>query len=280
MHPIFLKLGPLEIRWYGVLIAIGFLAAIGLASKRVKGTGLDPEVVPSVGFWMMAGGFAMARVFYVVQNWREYAAHPIEIIRIDHGGIVYYGGLIGGVLATIIFARVRKMNFWQIADLMTPSLVLAHAFGRLGCFMNGCCYGTACNHFWGVQFPVTTVADWGPGAPYGPVHPTQLYEAAFLFYFCVALIFIDRLKKFQGQTFSTYAMIYSMFRFTVEFWRGDVPRFSHLTSAQWLSLFIFFVAWWWLARNRKLWALARRAERLSQINNVQGLKKDSGARNG
>ena len=272
MHPLFFKIGPLEIRWYGVMIAIGFLAAVGLASKRVKMAGLEPEVVPNLSFWIMVGGFAAARAFYVIQNWRDYASHPVEILRIDHGGIVYFGGLIGGTLATILYARFRKLDFWKLADLMTPSLVLAHAFGRVGCFLNGCCYGAACTLPWGVEYPFTTVAGWGPGAPIGPVHPTQLYEAAFLFYLCAALIFIDWSKKFQGQTLASYGLLYSIFRFIIEFWRGDVPRHVHLTVAQWISLMIFTVSWWWLTQRRKACAAARRAALLSE---VQKLKEQS-----
>lgn len=272
MHPLFLRMGPLELRWYGVLIAIGFLAAVWLATRRAGRAGFDPDLVPSLSFWIMIGAFAMARALYVILNWREYAAHPIEIIRIDHGGIVYYGGLIGGTLATIVYAKVRRMDFFQLADLMMPSLALAHGFGRLGCFMNGCCYGKACTLPWGVEFPASTVAGWGLGAPVGAVHPTQLYEAAFLFYLCVSLMFIDRTKKFNGQTFASYGLLYSLFRFIVEFWRGDVPRMEGLTIAQWISIAIFLGCWWWLTRKRKQWA----ASRVAQIRaEAEKLKADS-----
>lgn len=275
MNPVFWKVGSLEIRWYGIMIAIGFLAAVGLAVKRAKKTGFDAELVPNLSFWIILGGFTMARALYVILNWQNYVSHPIEIIRIDHGGIVYYGGLVGGALATFLYARRRKISFWRLADLMTPSLVLAHAFGRVGCFINGCCYGRACSLPWGVEYAITTVVGWGPGAPIGPVHPTQLYEAAFLFYLCVALIFIDATKKFQGQTLASYGLLYSMFRFCVEFWRGDVPRFSNLTVAQWFSLLIFFTSWWWLTRQRKRWAAARRAALMSE---VEKLKAQHGPR--
>jgi len=269
MHPLFVKVGPLEIRWYGLLIAVGFLAAVWLASRRAKKQGFDPELVPNLSFWIMLGGFGMARLTYVALNWHEYSSNLVEIVRIDRGGIVYYGGFIGGVLATYLFARFRKMSFWQLADLMTPSLVLAHAFGRVGCFMNGCCYGKACSWPWGVEYPVTTVVTWGLGAPTGPVHPTQLYEAAFLLYLCVALLFIDRTKKFQGQTLASYGLLYSLFRFTIEYWRGDVPRYSSLTVAQWTSIAIFFASWWWLTRQRKRWAAARRAALLGEVEKLK-----------
>lgn len=276
MHPLFLRIGPIELRWYGVLIAIGFLAAVWLATRRARKGGFDPDLVPALSFWIMLGAFAMARAFYVIQNWKEYAAHPVEILRIDHGGIVYYGGLIGGTLATIVYARVRKMNFFQLADLMMPSLALAHAFGRLGCFMNGCCYGAACALSWGVEFPASTVAAWGPDAPVGAVHPTQLYEAAFLFYLCVSLMLIDRTKRFEGQTFASYALLYSLFRFIVEFWRGDVPRMEGLTIAQWISIVIFLASWWWLARKRKQWAATRRDQLLDEVEKLKADSRQSG----
>jgi phosphatidylglycerol:prolipoprotein diacylglycerol transferase len=188
---------------------------------------------------------------------------------IHRGGIVFYGGFVGGVLGAWIYARIKKLDFWKLADLLAPSLVLAHAFGRLGCFMNGCCYGKSCSLPWGVEFPAGTVADWGPGAPLGPVHPTQLYEAAFLFYFSFALMIIDRGKKFEGQTVASYGLIYALFRFIVEFWRGDVPRYNSLTASQWLSIVIFGACWWWLTRQRKRWAMAKREEILVQVEQLK-----------
>jgi phosphatidylglycerol:prolipoprotein diacylglycerol transferase len=171
MHRIFLKIGEFEIRWFGVLIAIGFAAAVWLASRRAPKAGLTSAIAQEACFWVVLSGFAMARMFYVVLNWDEFAQRPYEVFYIQRGGIVFYGGLVGGVLGAMIYSRVKNLDFWKLADLLAPSLVLAHAFGRLGCFMNGCCYGRGCSLPWGVEFPPATVADWGPSAPLGPCPP-------------------------------------------------------------------------------------------------------------
>jgi phosphatidylglycerol:prolipoprotein diacylglycerol transferase len=105
--------------------------------------------------------------------------------------------------------------------------------------------------------------------PWGPVHPTQLYESAFLFYLSFALTIIDRGKKFEGQTLASYGLIYALFRFIVEFWRGDVPRYNHLTVAQWTSVVLFPLCWWWLTRQRKRWAMAKREEILAQVEQLK-----------
>lgn len=278
MHRIFLRLGDFEIRWFGVLIAMGFAAAVWLAAKRAPKAGLTAAIAQEICFWVVLGGFAMARILYVVLNWDQFAARPIEALYIQRGGIVFYGGFVGGLLAAWIYARVKRLDFWKIADLLTPSLALAHAFGRLGCFMNGCCYGKSCALPWGVEFPAETVADWGPGAPVGPVHPTQLYEAFFLFYFSFALTIIDRGKKFQGQTLASYGMIYALFRFFVEFWRGDVPRYNHLTVSQWIAIFFFGLCWWWLTRKRTIWARAQGEAIRAEIHRLQAEDSDAGTR--
>ena len=264
MHPIFLRIGTFEIRWYGVMVAIGFLVAVWVGNKRAKKAGFAPDIIPNLCFWIILAAFVGARAVYVALNWREYSGHPLEMLRIDHGGIVFYGGLAGGVLAALAYSRIKNQDFFLIADVLSPSLALAHAFGRIGCFFNSCCYGKSCSLPWGVEFPLDSLP--AQAGLFGPLHPTQLYESVFLFYLCFALMLIDSMKKFRGQTFASYGLLYSLFRFTIEFWRGDVPRvLLQLTVAQWSSLLIFGVSWWWLTRQRKRWAVAKRAEAIARL---------------
>jgi phosphatidylglycerol:prolipoprotein diacylglycerol transferase len=236
VHPIAFKLGPLTVHWYGVLVAIGFLAGMWVAAQRVRGIGLQPEVVMDLGIWMIVAGIIGARTFYVIGSWEEFAANPIEIIRVDHGGLVFYGGFIGAALTAVWFVRRRKLHFWKLADVMAPSVAFAHVFGRLGCFMNGCCYGNPCPHPWAVHFPMTHETR-GVG-----VHPTQLYEAfGNLVIFAGLWLFYPK-RKFDGQVFGLYVLTYALWRFGVECFRGDYDVHRWLTPGQAVAVVMFVVA--------------------------------------
>ncbi|MBV9463187.1 MAG: prolipoprotein diacylglyceryl transferase [Verrucomicrobiae bacterium] len=264
MHPIFLKIGSFEIRWYGVMAAIAFLVGLRWASRRGRSAGFHPDDIPNFCFFGLLFGILMARVFYVITYWdKEFSGRLSEIPRIDHGGIVFYGGAIGGLLTAIVFCRIKKIPFLKFADVLAPPFALAHAFGRIGCFMNGCCFGKPTTMPWGVEYPIES-------GIFGHVHPTQLYEATFLLYLAFALMLIDRTKKFPGQTFASYGLLYSIWRFIVEYWRGDIPH-DHfgLTNAQCVSIVIFFAAWVWLTRQRKAWARLRRDQILGEIDQLR-----------
>ena len=173
MHPIAFNLGPLAVHWYGILLAIGFLAGLWSAGRRAPLTGIAPEKISDAGLWLIVGAILGARMLFVVTYWREnFAGQPLtEIFMIQRGGLVYYGGLIGAVLAGIIFCRRQKLALWKVGDVFAPSIALGYVFGRLGCLMNGCCFGHECSLPWAIHFP----ADHATGG--APVHPTQLYDS-------------------------------------------------------------------------------------------------------
>jgi phosphatidylglycerol:prolipoprotein diacylglycerol transferase len=218
MHPIALKLGPLTVHWYGVLVAIGFLAGLWTASRRAKSVGIAPEKIFDLGPWLIIGGILGGRVLYVISYWREeFAGNLSEIFMVQHGGLVFYGGLVGATIAGIFYLHLKKLPLWNVADIVAPSIALGYVFGRLGCFMNGCCYGRACEAPWAVHFPADHATH---GAP---VHPTELYDS-FLnlgFYFFLAWLF--RRRKFEGQIFAMYLVGYALLRSFVEYFRGDYP---------------------------------------------------------
>ena len=169
---------------------------------------------------------------------------------IQHGGLVYYGSLIGAVLAFIIYVRWNKLSGWKIADILAPSIALGNAIGRIGCLLNGCCYGRVCHLPWAIRFPNQSAA-WqqhfqaglvGRGDPSLPVHPTEIYDALLNFMLYLFLAWLFRRKKFDGQVFATYLIGYAVFRSVVELFRGDYPPdhiHSGLTSAQLVSIPIF-----------------------------------------
>jgi phosphatidylglycerol:prolipoprotein diacylglycerol transferase len=186
----------------------------------------------------MVGAILGARAVYVATYWREeFADQPFsEIFMIQHGGLVYYGGLIGAIIAGAIFIRWKKLPLWKTADVLAPSIALGNVFGRIGCLLNGCCYGRACSFPWAIHFP----ADHATGG--APVHPTEIYDAVLNFGVYLFLAWLFRRKKFDGQIFATYLLCYAVTRSFVEYFRGDYSDLHYhlgLTPAQWISVPIF-----------------------------------------
>ncbi|MBU6410318.1 MAG: prolipoprotein diacylglyceryl transferase, partial [Verrucomicrobia bacterium] len=143
MHPIAFHLGPLTIRWYGVMIALAFLFGLWTAMLRARREGIPAEKIGDVVLWIMAGAILGARIVYVTTYWREeFAGQPfIEIFMIQRGGLVYYGGFIGAIVAGFLYLRWKRLPLWRTADVLAPSITLGNVFGRAGCLLNGCCYG-------------------------------------------------------------------------------------------------------------------------------------------
>lgn len=211
MHKIALQLGGFTLHWYGVLVAAGFLAGIWTASRRAPRAGIHAEKIVDAGPWLIIGGIVGGRVLYVVSYWeRSFASEPWwEIFMVQHGGLVFYGGFIGAMLAAIFYTRRKKIPFWPFVDVFAPSLALGHALGRLGCLMNGCCFGRACNLPWALHYP-------GEHETHGTgVHPTQIYEAALNLALYAALAWLFRRRKFDGQIFATYLIAYALDRKSV-----------------------------------------------------------------
>ncbi|HSH93119.1 MAG TPA: prolipoprotein diacylglyceryl transferase [Roseimicrobium sp.] len=220
VNPIALHFGSLTLYWYGVLAALGFMAGFWTASRRALRVGVSPDRVMDLGPWIIVGAIVGARILYVISYWKEqFAQNPFpEIFMIQHGGLVYYGGLIGASLGTILFAKLKKIPLWQLSDIMAPSIALGHAFGRIGCLMNGCCYGHASSLPWAIHYPT------GHATHPAGVHPTQVYESVLNFALYATLAWwFRRRRKFDGQVFAIYLLAYAILRTVVESFRGDYP---------------------------------------------------------
>ena len=227
MHPILFEWGPIHFYSYGLLIALGFLAANGLAARRAVAVGLDPANVQSVALTALIAGLAGGRIAYVFLRWDLFQNDLLEIIRLDHGGLVYFGGLAGGLLGGILAMRRTGLPVARTVDLLMPPLVLAHAFGRIGCFLNGCCYGKSTTLPWGMRFPDEAFAR----------HPTQLYEVVALMVIFRFLKWVERRNPPAGTILLVYGLSYGLWRFCVEFLRADnLPIALGLTVFQWISL--------------------------------------------
>ena len=219
MHSIAFQIGGLTIHWYGILVAIGFLAGLWTASRRARLVGISSETVFDLGPWLIIGGIVGGRVLYVISYWNEEYAHKpwYEVFMVQHGGLVFYGGLIGAILCGITYMYLKKLPIWKMADILSPSVPLGYVFGRLGCLMNGCCYGRACSMPWAIHFPADHETH---GAP---VHPTELYDSLLNLGFYLFLAWMFRRKKFDGQIFAVYLIGYALLRSFVEYFRGDYP---------------------------------------------------------
>lgn len=238
MDRVAFSIGGFAIHWYGILVAGGFLAGLWTASRRAPGAGISGETVADYGPWVVVGALVGARLWFVVAYWdEEFASQPLtRIFNVRAGGLVFHGGLLGASLATVWFARRRRVALWDLADVLAPSIALGHAFGRIGCLFNGCCHGTPTDLPWAVP-----LADAPRGAA-GMVHPVQAYEALLLLGLYAALAWhFRRGRRYGGHTFVIYLLAYAGIRFAVEFFRGDYgPRLVFgLKPGQVVSLVVF-----------------------------------------
>ncbi len=221
MHPIAFQIGRLPVTWYGIMMACAFIAGLWTASRRSLRDKIAPETILDLGPWLIVGGIIGARLLYVLSYWQEqFADQPLSaIFSVWHGGLVFYGGLTGAALGCIFFARRRKVPLWKLADVMAPSIALGSFFGRIGCLLNGCCFGSGCSLPWAIHFP--------PGHKTYPegVHPTELYDASINLLFYGFLARLYRRKKYDGQVFVVYVIGYAILRSFVEIFRGDYSRY-------------------------------------------------------
>ena len=254
MHPIAFTVGSLPVHWYGVMMALAFIAGLWTASRRAQREGIPADKIIDIGPWLIVGSILGARTLYVITFWHdEFAGKPLlDIFAVWRGGLVFYGGLIGACVGYTLYARLTKLPFWRGADVLAPSIALGYFFGRIGCLMNGCCFGRTCELPWAIRFPPESFVfkhqvQQGALPPWSshslPVHPTQLYESLLNLGLYAGLAWLYRRKKFDGQVFATYLVCYALLRSFVEMFRGDYPAYQRfgggwLTPAHLVSILI------------------------------------------
>ena len=232
MHPVLITIGPVEIRYYGLMYVIGIIVGIILMRREVERTGINltKDDIISYAFWVVIGGLLGGRLYYVIFQWRQYyAGNPLEIFAIWHGGLAIHGGIIGGVLFAWVYARAKKAQFWTLLDITAPVLALGQAFGRLGNFMNGDAHGLPTNLPWGIVFPPGSVA--GDEFPGQSLHPVMLYELALNL---ISFFILWRLRKTDhkpGFIFAMYILNYGILRFFVSFLRADSLMLGNIRGA-------------------------------------------------
>ena len=230
MFPIICKIGPLSLYSYGLMLAVAVIVCSFLMSREAKPLGIAPEVIFDFVFWVIFIGLLGARFFYILLNVSFFIKNPLEIIMIQRGGIAWQGSLIAGTLSAVVFIRRKKLPLLTIFDLVAPYIALGQAIGRIGCFLNGCCYGKPSPH--GIYFPVH--AD--------RLYPTQLFCSLGLLIIFLILRFNRQKFKIPGQLFISYLVLASTLRFVIEFFRGDHDQtFLGLSVYQWMSLAILSI---------------------------------------
>jgi phosphatidylglycerol---prolipoprotein diacylglyceryl transferase len=232
--------GPLPIRWYGLLIASAVLIGASLSTYLAKRQGVNPDLLSDLAIWLVVAAIPCARLYYVAFQWESYASRPAEILAIWHGGIAIHGALIGGTLASLIFAKFNKVSFWVLADLVAPSVILGQAIGRWGNFFNSEAFGRPTDLPWKLYIPPAQRPTNFSQFDY--FHPTFLYESLWnlgVFTILMTLFFRGlkpNSKIKNGTLFLVYLLTYSLGRFWIEGLRMDSLMFGPLRVAQLISL--------------------------------------------
>jgi phosphatidylglycerol:prolipoprotein diacylglycerol transferase len=235
-------------------MALGFVGGLLNWMWLGRRRGYDSQFCSDLMFWVMISGILGARIAYVMENWTEqYAANPRSVFRIDQGGLVFFGGFVASGIAVVIFSSIKKQKLLPLLDFVITSVPLAHALGRIGCFLNGCCFGVCTSLPVGVRFPKGSLP-WlehysehliEKSAEFScRVHPVQLYESGYNFALYILLVFVFRRSKKVGLVSSLYLVLYSLGRFTLEFFRGDRPErvaVGSLSIGQFVSIPLFVV---------------------------------------
>lgn len=236
------QFGSFTVTWYGIFVASGFLAGYFTALRRAPKAKLLPDHVSDVFTWIIVGSIIGARILYVVSYWDDsFAGKPVwHVFKIWEGGLVFFGGLIGGTLSTIFYCKLKKISVLSMGDVLAPSISLGHGFGRIACLMAGCCYGKECDLPWAIQFPE------GHQTHPHSVHPVQIYESILNFTLFAILFWLFSRRKFSGQVLGFYCIGYAVIRFTVEFFRGDYPHYTAgvFTQAHLISVLLVALGVW------------------------------------
>ncbi len=212
MYPILFKIGNFPIHSFGIMMMLAFLAGLIIVRKRAPKYGLDAGKVSDMLFWVLILGILGARLAYILQEWDFYAKHPSELWTFKFAGLTSFGGVIAGILTMVVWSKVHKWPVRSLLDVIAPAALVGHAIGRVGCLLNGCCYGGQCS----------------PGLPWGihvngievPMHPAQIYDSLMVLAAFGFLLWIEKRHLMRGQLFALGLTLYSLSRFIYEFWRA------------------------------------------------------------
>lgn len=243
LNRVALDLGGFHVYWYGIIIGVGVLLGLWLAIRESERRGLHKELFVDLILFAVPIAIICARIYYVTFEWGYYSQHPGEIIKIWNGGIAIHGALIGAVLTTIVFAKVRGVSFWKIVDIAAPSLLLGQAIGRWGNFMNQEAHGGPVTRAFleNLHLPQFIIDQMYINGVY--YHPTFLYESLWNLVGVIVLLLLRRVNLLRGEIFLSYLIWYSIGRYFIEGLRTDSLMLTEaLRMAQFISILLIVVA--------------------------------------
>ncbi|NIN00116.1 MAG: prolipoprotein diacylglyceryl transferase [candidate division Zixibacteria bacterium] len=267
MYPVLIKLGPLAVRTYGFLLVLAFVMGIWFSARRAKKQGSGIEWLPDLSLIVLISAIVGSRFFYVIYHLKEFEGRILDMINpiqstgeIGIGGLSMFGGLVLAIVCGIVYVHIKKLGVWKIADIVAPSIMLGLSIARIGCFLNGCCFGNPSESSLSVIFPYNS-----PGGymfPDTPIFPIQLVASFLGFFIFGMLLLLERFKRFDGFTFWLMLIFYSAARFTIDFFRYYEESMIFLrmggasfTVNQALIVLIFIVSvfmWIYLRRKSKV----------------------------
>ena len=259
-NPVILTVGTLEIRWYGIMVVLAVIAVIALSLVEARRKGIPQDVVWDAGLWAVIGGIIGARLLHIIDRWQYYLYHPEQLL--NFAGLAIWGAVLGGLCAILIFCIVRKMSFWELGDIAAPGAILGQAIGRVGCLINGCCYGLTC------ELPMAVIySNPSSYAPLGvPLYPTQLFHIVWnLGGFAILWALRKKLRP-DGSLFLLWLIFFGAGDFVIRFFRENEAFLFNLPQAQVLDIIIVATAALTLIVRFILYKRVKPAKEASDIN--------------
>ncbi len=230
IDPVAFEVFGISVRWYGIIMAVAMIIGVSIIIKRGKPLGYDEDTIIDLALWVLPMAVIGARTYYVIFEFQRYNGDILRMINLREGGLAIHGGVLGGLLGGYLFCKRKNLNFWELADLVMPSLILGQAIGRWGNFINQEAHGGATDLPWGIMVDGQKV------------HPTFLYESIWNLGVFAILLHLSKKKKFDGYIVCCYLILYSIGRFWIEGLRTDSLMIASFRQAQLISLFFIIVA--------------------------------------
>ncbi len=229
MHPILFKIGSFPVHSFGVIMIVAFLVGLAIARARAKRLGIDPNKLADMAFWTLIVGILGARVAFILQDLGYYLKHTDELFSWQFAGLTSFGGVIAGIGFMVFWAKRAGWPVRLVLDVIGPAGLVMHAIGRVGCLLNGCCYGGVCALPWGIHVDKVPV----------PMHPAQIYDALMNLAAIPIILWVERKGQSRGQVFALVLVFHGLARFIYEFWRAGTEeqvKAGLASSTYWTAL--------------------------------------------